>query len=241
MAPCGRGRRILTSETTKTLILWDIDNTLLYTGGAGSMAMRRAFQDLYGVEDAFRRVEFSGRTDTAIFRDAARASGIDEQKLEAEQERFLAAYIPHLESTLDEVKGALMPGIAGALAHFASSTGARQGLGTGNFRRGGALKIERYGIAHYFPGTPGGFGEDSELRAQVIGCAIERLANGTRPRVVVIGDTPHDITAARANGAYALGVATGKDSVETLRAAGADAALKDLSDLEQVSKLVLGA
>jgi len=66
----------------RNIVLWDIDNTLLYTGGAGSLGMARAFHDLYGVPDAFQRVEFSGRTDTAIFRDAAREHGIAEGELD---------------------------------------------------------------------------------------------------------------------------------------------------------------
>lgn len=225
------------------LILWDIDNTLLYTGGAGSLAMRRAYCDLYGIDDAFGRVEFSGRTDTAIFRDAARAHSIDEARLDSEQHRFLDAYLPHLQRALHEVSGGLMPGIAAALEAFAGRRDVRQGLGTGNFRGGGALKLEHYGIADYFPGFPGGFGEDSESRALVIGRAIARMSNGgrrrPRPRVVVIGDTPHDVTAAHANDAYALAVATGKDSVETLREAGADIALDDLSDLDRLTDAVL--
>ena len=77
-------------------MLWDIDNTLLYTGGAGSIGMTRAFRDLYGIDDAFGRIEFSGRTDTAIFGDAARAHGIDDERIPPSSARFLDAYIPHL-------------------------------------------------------------------------------------------------------------------------------------------------
>jgi phosphoglycolate phosphatase-like HAD superfamily hydrolase len=115
-----------------------------------------------------------------------------------------------------------------------------QALGTGNFRRGGELKLRHYGIGHHFPDMPGGFGEDSESRDEMIGTAIGRLANGARPRVVVIGDTPHDITAARANGAFAFGVATGRNPAAELLACGADAALDDLTDLERVLSLIVG-
>lgn len=224
-----------------TLVLWDIDNTLLYTGGAGSLGMRRAFHDLYGVDDAFGRVEFSGRTDTAIFRDAARMHGIAESRLDAEQSRFLDAYVPHLAAALATTGGALMPGVAAVLAALSARDDVLQALGTGNVRRGGELKLRHYGIDHYFPGLPGGFGEDSESRDVVIGGAIERLSDRARPRVVVIGDTPHDVTAALANGAYALAVATGRDSVADLLACGAHAALADLSDSDQVVRLIGGA
>jgi phosphoglycolate phosphatase-like HAD superfamily hydrolase len=233
----------VTEATTPvhTIVLWDIDNTLLYTGGAGSLAMARAFRDLYGVDDAFRRVEFSGRTDTAIFRDAALEHGIAPDGMSAEMARFLDAYVPHLRTTLQEVAGgSLMPGVEAVLAALADRPGVRQGLGTGNFRRGGEMKLRHYGIDGYFPGFAGGFGEDSHDRAEVIARGIERLRGRADARVVVIGDTPHDVTAAHANGAYALAVATGRHSAEELRASGADDALDDLADVERVERLILG-
>jgi phosphoglycolate phosphatase-like HAD superfamily hydrolase len=225
----------------RTIVLWDIDNTLLYTGGAGSLGMTRAFRDLHGIDDAFGRIEFSGRTDTAIFRDCARDHGIAEAALDAEQQRFLDAYLPHLEAALHEVEGRLMPGIADALDALAAADAVVQGLGTGNFRDGGALKLRHYGIDHHFPGTIGGFGEDSPSRDEVIGHAIRRLSSGGEAgRVVVIGDTPHDVTAARANGAFALAVATGRNPAAELLACGADVALDDLSDTARVLEIVLG-
>ena len=221
-----------------TLVLWDIDNTLLYSGGAGSIGMRRAFRDLYGVEDGFARVEFSGRTDCAIFRDAAREVGLPDERLDVEQQRFLDAYIPHLEQALLETRGALMPGVAAALDALEQRADVMQALGTGNFKRGGEAKLRHFGIARYFEGMPGGFGEEHEDRSVMIGAAIARMTNGASPRIVVIGDTPHDVTAARANGAYALAVATGRDSEADLVAAGADVALADLSDLGRLLSII---
>jgi phosphoglycolate phosphatase len=226
------------------LVLWDIDNTLLYTGGAGSLAMARAFHDLYGVQDAFVRVEFSGRTDTSIFQDAAVAAGLDVSNLPGELARFIDAYVPHLRRTLPEVPGgSLMPGVSAALEALSARKDVIMGLGTGNFRLGAELKLRHYAIERYFPGFPGGFGEDSPLRDDVIGKGIERLAalDGYVSRVVVVGDTPHDVTAAKANGAYALGVGTGRNAADELRSYGADHALDDLADTERVVKLILGA
>lgn len=228
-----------------TIVLWDIDNTLLFTGGAGSLGMTRAFRDLYGIDDAFGRVEFSGRTDTAIFRDAALAHGIARApaELASQQLRFADAYIAHLQAVLSEVQGGrLMPGVGHVLEVLDARTDVVQGLGTGNFRRGGELKLRHFAIDGFFPGCVGGFGEDSELRGEVIRLGIERLRNGSeRPaRVVIIGDTPHDVAAARANGAFALGVATGRDSTQGLLACGADIALDDLSDVERVIGLICG-
>ena len=226
----------------QTIVLWDIDNTLLYTGGAGGIGMNRAFRDIYGVDDGFGRVEFSGRSDAAIFADAARAHGIAEDRLLAERACFLDAYLPHLHTAMGEVTtGRLMPGVVELLQALSARGDVVQGLGTGNFRRAGELKLHHYEIAGYFPGCVGGFGEDSEHRHELIGAGIERLRNGdSDARIVIIGDTPHDVSAAKANSAFALGVATGRDSVSDLLACGADAALADLSDVERALAIVCG-
>jgi phosphoglycolate phosphatase-like HAD superfamily hydrolase len=221
------------------IVLWDIDNTLLYTGGAGSIAMNRAFVDLYGVADGFARVEFSGRSDSAILIDAYRAHGIDSSPEEVA--RFVDAYLPHIERALGETKGTLMPGIADVLAALDNHTQVTQGLGTGNFRRAAEAKLAHYGIAQHFPGTVGGFGDDHADRHELIRIGIDRLRNGNSgARVVIIGDTPHDVSAAKANGAFALAVATGRDNAESLAACGADVALEDLSDLDRTVEIVLG-
>lgn len=226
----------------RTVVLWDIDNTLLYTGGAGALGMTRAFHDLYGIADGFAAVEFSGRTDTAIFRDAARAHGLPGAEDGGELARFIDHYVDHLGRALREVRGSLMPGVGEALAALAAQDDVVQALGTGNFRQGAALKLAHYGIDGFFPGTPGGFGEDDEAREQVIRVAIERVAgNGAGARVVVIGDTPHDITAAKANGAVAIGVASGRNGVDELAGFGADAVFEDLRDTRRLLAAVRGA
>jgi phosphoglycolate phosphatase-like HAD superfamily hydrolase len=133
-----------------------------------------------------------------------------------------------------------MPGVGDVLAALSARDDVIMGLGTGNFRRGGELKLLHYEIDCYFPGIEGGFGEDSLDRNVVIGRGIERLSarNGHVSRVVVVGDTPHDVAAARANGAFALAVATGRNSADELRGCGADEALDDLSDVERVIDII---
>lgn len=201
--------------------------------------MTRAFGDLYGVAGAFGQVEVSGRSDRAIFRDTFAANGIALN--DGERERFADAYAAHLTAAMRERSGRLMPGVEAALSAFSEMSGVVQGLGTGNLRRTSEAKLTHYGIAGYFPGMVGGFGDDHDERNELIRIGIERLRNGDEHgRVVIIGDTPHDVAAAKANGAYALGAATGKDSVQELLACGADAALADLADTETVLRLVLG-
>lgn len=218
------------------IVLFDIDNTILWTGGAGSRAMALAFRDLYGIEDGFRGVEFSGRTDTAIFRDALRAHGLLDGHFEIEVERFKRAYVARLPHTLrTSTGGGVYPGIR-ELAQALRERGVTVGLETGNFRDGGMLKLRYYGVDALF--QDGGFGDDAEDRADLVRIAIERLRPGSEAEVYVIGDTPHDVTAAKANGAFALGVATGKSSVDELRAAGADAAVPDCSDVDAVLRIL---
>jgi phosphoglycolate phosphatase-like HAD superfamily hydrolase len=210
------------------LLLFDVDMTLLWSGGAGSAAMVRAFHDLFGIEDGFKRIEFSGRTDRFILAEALRQHRIGGDPLE-HQARFLERYYAHLPQTLRESKGKLMPGIPALLDGLSGEQAVRLGLATGNFSRGAEFKLAHFGIGGYFCG--GGFGEESEDRDVVVRNALERVGEGL-PAVegVVIGDTPRDISSAKANGAVAIGVATGGHSVEQLKESGADFVFQDFSD-----------
>ena len=225
------------------ILLFDIDMTLLYSGGAGSLSMRRAFHQLYGIEDGFKRVEFSGRTDWSILRQALEQHGVlngDEAAFTRELARFQEAYYAILEPTLREVEtGRTLPGVPELLAALAERADARRGLATGNFRRAAHMKLRHFGLHPYL--SQGGFGDDAEERATVVKVAIERVADGAQADAVwVIGDTPLDIDAAHANGALALAVATGPMDAQRLRMAGADIAVDDLSDTQAVVGVLLG-
>lgn len=209
------------------VVLFDIDSTLLYTGGAGSHAMNIAFEEMFGVPDGFARVEFSGRTDRYILQEGlvshAIEGGCDQHLLP-----FISRYYGILPRTLKERGGHLMPGFPELLEELAAQD-VKLSLATGNFAEAARIKLEFYGIAQYFRG--GGFGEESVDRAEVVRAAIASVANGAHPRdIIVVGDTPHDVHSALQNGVVAVGVATGTFSVEDLRAAGAQMAFTDLSD-----------
>lgn len=142
------------------VVLFDIDNTLLYTGGAGSFAMNLAFNELFGIADGFARVEFSGRTDLWIFEQGLLEHGIEGARLD----EFTSRYYELLPEALRQREGYLMPGFP-QLLEALRDAGAPLGLATGNFSEGARIKLEYYGIAEYFKG--GGFGEvslDSTLR-----------------------------------------------------------------------------
>ena len=210
------------------LFLFDIDLTLIRTSGAGAAAMTEAFASMLGVPDAFAGVTFAGRTDRAILREVLARHGHD-----GDPEGFVAAfrerYLPCLERQLRQRGGEVLPGVRETLSAVAALPGARLGLATGNFRAAAEIKLRHFDL--WAPFADGGFAEDGEDRRDVVAAAIRRLTGRDgADAVVVLGDTPDDISAAKANGAVAIGVATGFTGAALLAASGADLVLDDLSD-----------
>lgn len=222
------------------VFLFDIDLTLLATGGAGLRAMDRAARDMLGARDALAGVSFAGRTDRAIVRDLVARAGRDVDDLEGGFDawlvRFADAYAAHLAVTLHETAGRALPGAHAVVARLAERPGARVGVATGNFRRTGRMKLAHYGFGP--PLDEGGWADDAESRPALVARAAERIGGAgalARPGgVVVIGDTPLDVAAAHANGFRALAVATGDYDAAALAAAGADAVVDDLADVDAV-------
>jgi phosphoglycolate phosphatase len=220
----------VTLRKDRRLYLFDIDGTLITTGGAGSAAMRRAFAAVYRQEDGFRGVEFSGRSDLAIFQDALVACKLDDCDFRDALRRFKRAYFRRLHETLTEYEGRVLPGVPQLLASLGEDDCATICLGTGNFRTSAGIKLHYYGINEHFRG--GGFGDRTGERATLISHGIRAAdrAFGKHTSVIVIGDTIHDIRAAKANKAVAIGVATGMASEDELAAAGADLVLPNLEN-----------
>jgi phosphoglycolate phosphatase len=220
------------------LLLFDVDNTLLWSGGAGGRAMGLAFRDLFGIEDGFKGVEFSGRTDCYILAEALRQHGIGGDYAQHEA-AFRQRYYAYLPQALRERQGRLMPGFPMLLDALGRRPGVRLGLATGNFSQGARLKLARYGIDSYVSG--GAFGEESEDRSVIVRRAVERLGEGlSRAEAMVIGDTPHDISSAKACGTVAVGVATGRNTVDELRQCGAALVFEDFSDWRRAAATLTG-
>jgi phosphoglycolate phosphatase len=213
----------------RRLFLFDIDGTLISTGGAGSLAMRRAFAALWGLEDGFSGIEISGRTDRAILRDAWTAHGLGEGDFEDAVRRFKRAYLRRLGGTLRECQGAVLDGVRETLELLKGDGRATVALATGNFRRAAALKLGYYGLGDYFCG--GGFGDRADDREAMVAEALRACRPfGRFDTVFVIGDTVHDVQCAKAHGAVAVGVATGPAGTAELAAAGADIVLGSMKD-----------
>jgi phosphoglycolate phosphatase len=225
------------------LILFDIDGTLLLSGRAGLRAMTRAFEQTFGVADAFGGESFGGRTDSFLVSKALRAAGLPDT-LEA-HERFRQNYIPLLAEEIEHPgtghKG-LMPGARELLEALHDHHQLHLALLTGNYREAAEIKLQHFEIWDFFEW--GAFSDDHHDRNELVPIARSRAETYDIPveaieRVIVIGDTPHDIECARVAGAKCIAVATGGFTVDQLREAGADEALQDLSDTEAVLALLL--
>jgi phosphoglycolate phosphatase len=220
------------------IVLWDIDQTLIRTGGAGSAAMDLAFAEIYGIDDAFGRVEFSGRTDYAIFRDALYFNEVSLDGFENQMERFRDVYLVHLAEVLPEKEGTVLPGVL-ELIDAVENGGHVQGIATGNFEGGARLKLEHFGLRSRL--RFGAYGDRTAVRSELVREAAEAVRQGYGlgdGNVVVIGDTPLDVEAARANGFVCLAVATGHHSVAELKEAGAHEAVSDLSETTAALDLI---
>lgn len=211
--------------------LFDIDGTLLSSGGAGKDAMYDAIASEFRVSELHDRVAFAGRTDRAIARDLFAAHGIEDSP--DNFRRFVACYLSHLPRSLEEKQGRVLPGVAALLEHLAARPDVLVGLLTGNLRDGAQTKLAHFGIFHHF--RFGGFGDEHFDRNDVgfdAMRALEEYAAATvrAENVWVVGDTPLDIRCARAIGARVLAVATGLHLEHELRADGPDVLAADLSD-----------
>ena len=220
-------------ESRHKLVLFDIDGTLVLTGGAGIRAMNRAGQSVLGVPRILDGVPVAGRTDWSIFRDALDRIGRD---LTASCSRGSARRTsPPARGDLargDGVK-AVMPGVHDLLSALGSRGDVSLGLVTGNFHEAARIKLEHFDLWRHF--RCGAFGEDAVDRNALVPFALERARGCGVPDVpyedvLVVGDTPHDVACAAAVGAVPIAVATGTFTVDQLRQAGAPVVLSDLSD-----------
>ncbi|QDU64581.1 Phosphoglycolate phosphatase [Planctomycetes bacterium Pan216] len=212
-------------------VLFDIDGTLIRSGGAGEAAMREALRLEFGICGQLGDVDFHGRTDRSIGRDLLASHQLEDSA--ANWERFKSAYLSMLPSTLDERVGAVLPGVVGLLDHLSRNDDVVLGLITGNSREGARIKLRHFGLNDYFP--LGAFGDDHWDRTALaldVKETLEGLVSSpiAEDRVWIVGDTPLDVACARVIGARAVAVATGKYSVDELAQSAPDVLAQDLSD-----------
>jgi phosphoglycolate phosphatase-like HAD superfamily hydrolase len=216
------------------LVLFDVDGTLIVTGGVGVRAFARTLATQFGVANGTDGIRFAGRTDPSLVREMFLRHGIEPSPENVR--RFFEAYVFILDHLLESSTGGPLPGVREWLTALrAQASPPALGLLTGNIRLGAEIKLRRFGLWDLF--ETGAFGDDHIDRNQIAVVARQRgerllgrdLAGA---EVVVVGDTPHDITCGKHVGARVLAVATGPHPVSDLRQHGPDWAV---SDLRQVS------
>jgi len=213
------------------LVLFDIDGTLMDPGEAGARSMKRSFDELFSIRDAFAGVEMAGKTDIQIIKEGLVAHGLplEDEGVPA----ILSRYIENLKIEINNKRKHLNPGVVELLNALTERDGCWVGLLTGNIEQGAEIKLDAFGLNNYF--SVGAFGSDSEDRNALLPIAVNKFRKKTKIDLqysdcIVIGDTPSDVQCAKPFGAISIAVATGPYSYESLLETGADYVLKNLSN-----------
>ena len=227
---------------SKPLLLFDVDGTLIKTGGAGMRAMHHVVRQLFGQGFTLKGIQVSGHLDPLIFAEAAAMNGLSNDPLhhKAFRDHYLVQLEANLEAAGKEVR--TLQGINETLAILRKRTDVVLGLLTGNYTRAVPIKLRAVGIdMEWFSVTA--FGDEAASRAGLVALAMDKYQSiyGQRVKnqwVVVIGDTPRDVACAKAHGCVSFAVATGSYRIDDLRKAGADVVVKDLSDSNPLIDLI---
>ena len=227
----------------RTLVLWDIDGTLVDSVKLGRDAFLDAFERVTG-RPPRELVPFAGRTDLEIALDLLERSGVepDDRLLE----RFGTALERSMADREEELRarGRAYPGARESLERLGHEPGVAQSLLTGNIAPNAAVKLGAFGLDTLVDLEIGAYGSDDRRRGRLVAVALEKCARKHAvtlkpPDVVLVGDTPLDVAAAREGGARSVAVATGPYDRDQLRSAGADVVLPDLRDQDRVVEAVL--
>jgi phosphoglycolate phosphatase len=227
------------------LVLFDIDGTLLLSDGAGRRAIMRALREVFGATGP-EDYHFDGKTDPQIVRELMRLAGITDARIDADMERLFARYVVclHEELKAPGKRAYTLPGVPALLDALEREAGVVLGLLTGNLRQGALAKLDAVGIdASRF--RVGAYGSDHEHRHELPAVALARAKSDlghsfAGDAVVVIGDTPADLTCGRGVGAAAIGVATGRFAVAELERHQPLAVFEDLTRTESVVRTIVG-
>jgi len=233
----------VTNNRLSTLVLWDIDHTLLTISGVSRKIYEAAFRRITG--QAMRDLaDMTGRTERAILLETLARHGLEGS--DALCERFFAALAIAARELRPEMirHGRALPGAQAALRALAANH-VVQSVVTGNIKAIAITKLEAFGLADDIDFEVGGYGDDGDDRAPLVRLAIERATTKygyrfTSDHIFVIGDTPYDMQAAHIVGVRGIGVATGSSTMADLAEAKADMVLPDLTNLSALQAAVAG-
>jgi len=228
------------------LVLWDVDHTLVRAGRAGQVLYEIVLAELYGLDLPGQLTSMAGRTDTSIALEVLTAAGLDAPRELPRFHAVMGARAPDLAGMVRD-EGTVLPGVRQALAAVAGHAGdgpVVQSLLTGNIPALAKVKLHPLGLTEHLDLEAGAYGDVSSVRGDLVPVARRNAATRYRAdfsghATVLVGDTPHDIQAAAATSARAVGVATGRFSMSELADAGADVVLPDLSCTERVVAALL--
>jgi phosphoglycolate phosphatase-like HAD superfamily hydrolase len=228
----GMNGAVIQNRKKRCVILFDIDGTLLTgpSGGqtAGLRAMHYAAMAVAGDNDHYKKIEFAGRTDYQIARLLLQAAG-EKDPPRNRVEQLVDRYLAHLREGTKKLPYTVL-GAPRRVVGRLRDDGAIVGLGTGNVRAGGTIKLESAGIDDLFDMENGGFGEDGDTRAEVLEAGARRLDETRQLPVIIVGDTPYDVQAAHEIGALCIGVPYRDNDSDVLEKAGADAIVDEIGD-----------
>ena len=219
------------------LILFDIDGTLIDSGGAGVRSLDLAFREMFSIDKGFDGISMAGKTDTQIIKEGLTKHGLSAN---GNIEKIIIGYLKHLQREINNNKKHVKPGIHDLLMQLKRKNHSGLGLLTGNLEQGARIKLEPFGLNEYFPS--GAFGSDDEDRNNLLPFAVNRFEVLLQRKIeidscVVVGDTPRDVECAHIYGALCIGVATGPYSLDALIDAGAGYVFEDLSDFQAIQHL----
>lgn len=233
--PVDSPRASLPPDSAKRLYLFDIDGTLITSGGAGVHSFTDAVAGFCGSTAPLEGINFAGNTDTGIARSVLEAAGME--PTDANVMGLLDAYLSILPERMGRHDGRLLPGIIPLLDRMRERPDCVLALLTGNLARGAEVKLSHYGVWHYF--GFGAYADDHHVRNELgpVAAARALAEHGEEfppERIYVIGDTPRDIECGKAFGAKTVAVATGHYSREELASHAPDFLFDDFSDPEAV-------
>jgi phosphoglycolate phosphatase len=220
------------------LILFDIDGTLIDSGGAGVRSLNLAMDELFSLDNAFQGISMAGKTDTQIIKE-----GLIKYDLlpDGSVGAVINAYLKHLKREIQNDRKHVKPGIYEVLDELKDIRDSGLGLLTGNLEAGARIKLEPFMLNGYFP--TGAFGSDDEDRNNLLPIAVKRFEELFHKRIeinscIIVGDTPRDVECAHIYEAICIGVATGPYSYDDLLEAGADYVIQDLSENQTLLDLL---